>query len=192
VLASKLPNSVPSVTIDRQCGSSQQAIHFAAQAVLSGTQDVVIAAGVESMSRVPMFSAINLAAQAGLGTGPVSPRIAEKYHVTEFSQFIGAQMIADKYGLTRDIMDRFALQSHQRAAAATKSGGFEREILPIRIATPDGPALHTVDEGIRFDAEHRLGQASIRRRHAERGQRQPDRRWLRRGTGGERGGAEAA
>src|ERR1700677_3418304 len=84
VLASKLPQSVPAVTIDRQCGSSQQAVQFAAQAVLSGTQDVVIAAGAESMTRVPMFSNLSLHQQAGLGTGPVSPRIKARYGVEEF------------------------------------------------------------------------------------------------------------
>src|ERR1700676_2814945 len=98
VLASKLPESVPAVTIDRQCGSSQQAIQFAAQAVLSGTQDVVIAAGVESMTRVPMFSTVALYAKAAIGVGPVSARVQKRFGVQEFSQFTGAQMMADKYG----------------------------------------------------------------------------------------------
>src|ERR1700758_1764532 len=98
VLASRLPETVPAVTIDRQCGSSQQAIQFAAQAVMSGTQDVVLAAGVESMTRVPMFTPTTLAAQAGLGL-PFADRIKQRYGVEEFSQFAGAQMMADKYGL---------------------------------------------------------------------------------------------
>ena len=148
VLASGLPDSVPAVTIDRQCGSSQQALHFAAQAVMSGTQDVVVAAGVESMTRVPMGSNFMLHAQAGIGTGPWSEAIRSRYGVSEFSQFVGAQMVADKYGLSREAMDAFALGSHQRAAAAIRSGAFEAEIVPVQ--TADG--LFSQDEGVRFDA----------------------------------------
>ncbi len=148
VLASRLPQSVPAVSIDRQCGSSQQAIHFAAQAVMSGTQDVVIAAGVESMSRVPMGLPVALAAKAGIGTGPWSEKIRARYGVEEFSQFAGAQIIADKYGFSRAELDQFALQSHRRAAAATQASAFTREIIPL--AVPSG--LHGVDEGIRYDA----------------------------------------
>jgi acetyl-CoA C-acetyltransferase len=151
VLASKLPNSVPAVSIDRQCGSSQQAMQFAAQAVMSGTQDIVIAAGVESMSRVPMGSPTLLAANAGLG-GPWSASIKERFGVEEFSQFTGAQMIADKYGFSRGDLDRFALESHRRAAAAAESGAFANEIIGIEVGTPDGPRLHLRDEGIRADA----------------------------------------
>jgi acetyl-CoA C-acetyltransferase len=147
VLASKLPDSVPAVSIDRQCGSSQQALHFAAQAVMSGTQDLVIAAGVESMSRVPIGSPTALAVNAGLG-GPWSERIRNRYHIAEFSQFTGAQMLAKKYGLTRGELDAYALRSHQRAAAATRAGAFTREIVPIKA----GDDLHAADEGIRFDA----------------------------------------
>jgi acetyl-CoA C-acetyltransferase len=148
VLASSLPNSVPAVTIDRQCGSSQQSIHFAAQAVMSGTQHVVIAAGVESMTRVPMGTPWVLPAEAGIGTGPFSKRIQDCYGVREFSQFIGAQMIADKYGFDREALDRFALESHMRATIATQTGAFKNEILPIAIAT----GQHVHDEGIRRDA----------------------------------------
>jgi acetyl-CoA C-acetyltransferase len=152
VLASTLPDSVPAVSIDRQCGSSQQAIQFAAQAIMSGTQDIVVAAGVESMTRVPMFSATMLALKAGLGT-PMSPRMSKRYGVSEFSQFIGAQMVADKYGLSREEMDRYSLGSHQRAAQATHAGAFDREIVPIAITNADGlPDWHKVDEGIRYDA----------------------------------------
>jgi acetyl-CoA C-acetyltransferase len=147
VLASKLPDSVPAVSIDRQCGSSQQALHFAVQAVMSGTQDLVIAAGVESMSRVPIGSPTALAVNAGLG-GPWSERIRNRYRVTEFSQFTGAQMLAKKYGLTRAELDAYALRSHQRAAAATRAGAFSREIVPLKV----GDGVHTADEGIRFDA----------------------------------------
>jgi acetyl-CoA C-acetyltransferase len=152
VLASKLPQSVPAVTIDRQCGSSQQAVQFAAQAVLSGTQDVVIAAGAESMTRVPMFSNMSLHQKAGLGMGPVSPRIKARYGVEEFSQFKGAEMIAQKYGLDRAVLDGYALESHRRAAAATLGGAFEHEIVPVPITTPEGIVPHVHDEGIRYDA----------------------------------------
>jgi acetyl-CoA C-acetyltransferase len=151
-MASKLPASVPGVTIDRQCGSSQQALHFAAQAVMSGTQDVVIAGGVESMTRVPMGSSYALHAKEGIGTGPFSDRIKARFGVKGFSQFAGAQMMADKYGFTRDELDRYALSSHQRAARATEAGAFAAEIVPLAIQTPDGPAQHVRDEGIRFDA----------------------------------------
>ena len=152
VLASKLPQNVPAVTIDRQCGSSQQAVQFAAQAVLSGTQDVVIAAGAESMTRVPMFSNVLLHQKAGLGVGPVSPRIKARYGVDEFSQFKGAEMIARKYGLDRATLDRYALESHRRAAAATLGGAFEHEIVPIPVTSPEGIVPHVRDEGIRYDA----------------------------------------
>ncbi|MCP3473466.1 acetyl-CoA C-acetyltransferase [Bradyrhizobium sp. CCGUVB1N3] len=148
VLASKLPGSVPAVTIDRQCGSSQQAVQFAAQAVMSGTQDVVIAAGAESMTRVPMFSNVLLHQKEGIGTGPISDRIQKRFGVETFSQFEGAEMIAKKYGFDRLTLDRFALESHRRAAEATKLGAFKNEIVPLKIEGGE----HTVDEGIRFDA----------------------------------------
>jgi acetyl-CoA C-acetyltransferase len=153
VLASRLPDSVPAVSIDRQCGSSQQAVQFAAQAILSGTQDVVIAAGVESMTRVPMGSTTTLHAKDGLGDGPFSARIKKRYGVDGFSQFTGAQMMADKYGFSREELDVFAAQSHARAAAATRAGAFHREILGIAIAGAEGaPTIHAIDEGIRYDA----------------------------------------
>ena len=144
VLASKLPDSVPAVTIDRQCGSSQQSIHFAAQAVMSGTQDLVIAAGVESMSRVPMGTPVFLPLQAGMGIGPWPKSIQDRYGVTEFTQFRGAEMMAKKYGLSRDQLDAFALESHRKAAAATEAGAFDAEIVQI--------GDHRSDEGIRYDA----------------------------------------
>jgi len=153
VLASVLPQSVPAVTIDRQCGSSQQAIHFAAQAVMSGTQDVVIAAGVESMSRVPMGSPTTLAAHAGLGIGPWPESIQRRFGVSEFSQFDGAEMMAVKYGFSREDCDRAALDSHGKAIAATQAGAFNGEIIPLQVPGADGGlALHAIDEGIRFDA----------------------------------------
>ena len=151
VLASKLPQSTPAVTIDRQCGSSQQAIQFAAQAVMSGTQDVVIASGVESMSRVPMGTNMTLHMKEGMGHN-MSPGLQEKFPGVQFSQFMGAQMIADKHGFSKDELDQFAFDSHQKAIAATNAGAFEAEIVPVGIETPEGDAMHTVDEGIRFDA----------------------------------------
>ncbi|MCK9469164.1 MAG: acetyl-CoA C-acyltransferase, partial [Porticoccaceae bacterium] len=153
VLASKFPQSVPAVTIDRQCGSSQQAIQFAAQAVMSGTQDMVIAAGVESMTRVPMGSNFNLYQQAGIGVGPFAPSIQQRYGVKGFSQFQGAEMIVNKYGFSREELDRFALESHKRAVRATEEGAFKDEIIPLTVENPEGGTeLHTRDEGIRYDA----------------------------------------
>ncbi len=148
VLASTLPQSVPAVTIDRQCGSSQQAVQFAAQAVMSGTQDVVVAMGVESMTRVPMGSNVSLYAKAGLGEGPFSDRIEARYGTKNFSQFIGAEMVAQKHGFTREELDAYALESHRRATAARDGGAFDAEIIPLVI---DG-GMHTRDEGIRDDA----------------------------------------
>ena len=153
VLASGLPQSIPAVTIDRQCGSSQQAVQFAAQAVMSGVQDLVIAAGVESMTRVPMFTSSQLPTQQGIGVGPMSQKMKARFGVEEFSQFTGAQMMADKYGLGREELDRFALESHRRAAAATRAGAFEAEITALPIADGQGgQTLHVRDEGIRYDA----------------------------------------
>ncbi len=156
VLASRLlPESVPATSVDRQCGSSQQALHFAAQAVMSGTMDVVIAAGVESMSRVPMFTPVALAQKAGMGHY-FSPQMRERYpDVDDFSQFVGAEMVAEKYGLSKEQLDEYALLSHQRAAAATREGRFEKEIVPVPVRFQDGSPsteMHVVDEGIRFDA----------------------------------------
>lgn len=148
VLASSLPQSVPAVTIDRQCGSSQQALHFAAQAVMSGTQDLVIAGGVESMTRVPMGTNYTLYEQAGIGAGPFSEAILNRYNVRGFNQFVGAQMMADKYGLTREEMDAFALQSHRRAAAAIEAGAFREQIVAVKTEA----GLVAQDEGVRFDA----------------------------------------
>lgn len=157
VLASRLPDTVPAVTIDRQCGSSQQALQFAAQAVMSGTQDMILAMGVESMTRVPMGSNFLLHAQAGIGIGPWPESIQKRYGVKEFSQFVGAQMIADKYGFTREEMDAYALQSHRRAAAATQAGAFKNEIVPVLTET----GSFAVDEGIRYDASME-GMASVK------------------------------
>jgi len=151
VLSSKLPESVPATSVDRQCGSSQQALHFAAQAVMSGTMDVVIAGGVESMTRCPMGLAATLAINAGLG-GPMSPNQQKRYPNIMFSQFMGAEMVAKKYGLTKDVLDQFGYDSQLKAIAAAQAGRFKAEILPIAITTPDGvEELHSIDEGIRFN-----------------------------------------
>jgi acetyl-CoA C-acetyltransferase len=153
VFASSLPDSVPAVTIDRQCGSSQQALHFAAQAVMSGTQDVVIAGGVESMTRVPMGAAITMAKAGGIGHDPFAESIQKRFGVPGFNQFTGAQMLSDKYGFTREDNDRFAVESHHRAAAATQSGAFAAEIVPVSYVNADGEnAIHDKDEGIRADS----------------------------------------
>jgi acetyl-CoA C-acetyltransferase len=152
VLASRLDISVPGVTVDRQCGSSLQAIHFGAQAVMSGTQDLVICGGVESMSLIPIGSNINDTLALGRGV-PRGERIDEIYAGIEFSQFNGAELLAQKYHISRKDLDKFGVLSHQRAAAATQNGYFRREIVPVEIALPDGGVdTHTVDEGIRYDA----------------------------------------
>jgi acetyl-CoA C-acetyltransferase len=163
VLASKLPESVPGVSVDRQCGSSQQALHFAAQAVLSGAQDLVIAGGVESMTRVPMGLPATLPFKHGFGSY-MSPALQARYPGVQFSQFMGAELLAKKYELSKDALDEYALQSHQRAAAATREGRFEEEIVPIEVRNAEGlptGETHATDEGIRFDAS-REGIASVK------------------------------
>lgn len=151
VLSSCLPESVPGTSVDRQCGSSQQSIHFAAQAVMSGVMDVVIAAGVESMSRVPMGLPITMPFKEGMGFY-VGEAMKERYPNIQFSQFTGAEMVAKKYGLSKDEIDAYGYQSHARAIAATQAGAFDSEIVPIEVVAEDGSKeLHKVDEGIRFD-----------------------------------------
>ena len=154
VLASRLPQSVPATSIDRQCGSSQQALHFAAQAVMAGSMDAVIAAGVESMTRVPMGLPATLPFKHGFGSY-MSPAMQARYPNVQFSQFAGAEMLAVKYELSRDELDDYALRSHQRASEATRAGCFSAEILPLPVRTAEGAATnepHAADEGIRFDA----------------------------------------
>jgi acetyl-CoA C-acetyltransferase len=154
VLASRLPQDVPGTSVDRQCGSSQQALHFAAQAVMCGAMDAVIAAGVESMSRVPMGLPHSLPLANGFG-GYMGPAIRARYPGPDFSQFTGAEMIARKYDISKDQLDAFALESHVRAIAAAKAGYFEREILPVEARLHDGSApgaMHAADEGIRYGA----------------------------------------
>jgi acetyl-CoA C-acetyltransferase len=145
-LSAGLPEHVPGVTIDRQCGSSQQAIHFAAQAVLSGTQDLVIAAGVESMSLVPMGSSVGLAAEKGMPL-PFGQGWKDRYGDQEISQFRGAQLICEKWGISRAQLEEFALASHQRAVRAIDEGRFEREIVPVDgVSVDEGPRRDTSPE----------------------------------------------
>ncbi|WP_078428403.1 thiolase family protein [Alkalihalobacterium alkalinitrilicum] len=139
-LIAGFPIEVPGTTIDRQCGSSQQAVHFAAQAIMSGDMDVVIAAGVESMSRVPMFS--------NLQGAELSERLTSKYEM--INQGFSAERIAEKWGISKQELDEFALQSHHKAIAAQDEGRFEREIMPLEVTLPDGTkATITADEGPR-------------------------------------------
>ena len=152
VLASRLPEHVPGTSVDRQCGSSQQALHFAAQAVKAGDMDVVVAAGVESMTRAPMGLSQHLARDAGLGVY-MSPRLEARYPGVQFSQFDGAEAIARKHGFTKEHMDAFGFHSQQKAAAATREGRFAAEILPVPITLEDGSASeHRTDEGVRPEA----------------------------------------
>ncbi len=142
-LAAGLPESVPGTTVDRQCGSSQQAVHFAAQAVMSGTQDLVIAGGVENMSMVPIGANVGLALPAGMPSPFAGDGWEKRYGDQEISQFRGAELIAERWGLSREALEEFAVESHRRAAAATDAGYFADEIVAF-----DGL---TADEGIRRD-----------------------------------------
>ncbi len=142
-LAAGFPDSVPGTSIDRQCGSSQQALHFAAQGVLAGAYDVVIAAGVESMSRVPMGSSLLP------GRDPFGPLVHERYPGL-VPQGMSAELIAEKWGLSREELDAYSLESHRRAAHAIDEGRFEREIVGVP-STEDSGALLAVDEGVRRD-----------------------------------------
>ncbi|MFC8719584.1 thiolase family protein [Kitasatospora sp. NPDC057198] len=142
VLAAGWPEHVPGLTVDRQCGSSQQAVHQVAAAVIAGQYDIAIAGGVESMSRVPMGST-----RAGGQFGhPYGPLVAERYDNYRFNQGVGAEMIAEEFGLTRAELDRHALDSHERAARAIDEGRFKGQITPVALA--DGRVFDT-DEGVR-------------------------------------------
>jgi acetyl-CoA C-acetyltransferase len=144
-LAAGLPEEVPGVTIDRQCGSSQQALHFAAQAVMSGTSDVIVAGGVQNMSMIPIASAMTVAEQFGF-TDPFSGSDGwvARYGTQEVSQFRGAEMIAEKWGISRDDMEQFAFESHQRAIRAIDEARFDREIVPVNgVSVDEGPRRDT-------------------------------------------------
>jgi acetyl-CoA acyltransferase len=142
-LAAGLPEEVPATTIDRQCGSSQQAAHFAAQGVISGAYDVAIACGVESMTRVPMGSS------AQTGGWPFSEKMMARYEGGLVPQGISSELIAEKWGLAREQLDAFGARSHVKAGEATEAGAFKEEILPIKVSTDDGQVLFDRDEGIR-------------------------------------------
>jgi acetyl-CoA acyltransferase len=144
VLAAGWPETVPATTVDRQCGSSQQTVHFAAAGVISGQYEFAVAGGVEMMSRVPMGSSM-----AGESGNPISPSIAARYGVTSFNQGISAEMMAERWQLSRAQLDEYSLQSHARAAAASDGGLFEEEIAPVPL--PDGTVLDA-DEGIRRES----------------------------------------
>jgi acetyl-CoA C-acetyltransferase/acetyl-CoA acyltransferase len=151
-ISSVLGESVPGTSVDRQCGSGQQAIHFAAQAVMSGTQDIVIAGGVESMSQVPIGASIIDGYKADHGA-PYGEAIQLRYPGVQFSQFTGAEMLVEKYGITSDELAEFAFSSHMKAKQAVEEGRFEREIVPLEIELEDGTReMHTQDEGIRMEA----------------------------------------
>jgi len=162
-LAAGLPEEVPGTTIDRQCGSSQQAVHFAAQGVMSGTQDLVVACGVQNMSQIPIASAMVVAEQFGY-TDPFSTSKGwvKRYGDQEVSQFRGADMIAEKWGISREDMEAFAIESHTRAIAARAEGRFEREIVAVgEFSADEGPrepnlekmrSLNTLREGGRVTA----------------------------------------
>ncbi len=146
VLAAGFPESVPGTTVDRQCGSSQQAAHFAAQGILAGSYDIAIACGVECMSRIPMGS-------NGAGPGkPFGPGVMRRYHDTVFNQGIGAEMMAERWKISRTELDEFSFESHQRAALATAEGRFCNEIVPVPVETESGPAHLNKDEGIRANS----------------------------------------
>jgi acetyl-CoA acyltransferase len=152
VLAAGWPESVPATTIDRQCGSSQQAIHFAAQGVMAGAYDVVVAAGVESMTHTPMGSSV--VRDFGF---PFGPRMMKRYEAVGgiVSQGHGAELVADQWGLSREDLDTFAVRSHQLAARATAEGRFENEIVPVPVHDDEGrdtDEMVTADEGIRPDS----------------------------------------
>lgn len=149
VLAAGWPESVPGVTIDRACGSSQQALHFAAAGVAAGHYDIAVVGGVESMSRVPIGSARD-ASQFGK---PFGPRVWERYGRERFDQGLGAEMIAERYGFTRDDLDRHAIESHEKAARAIVEHRFEGQIVPVETVAADGStSMVTKDEGVRRDS----------------------------------------
>ncbi len=166
VLAAGWPESVPGTTIDRQCGSSQQAAHFAAQGVMAGAYDVVVACGVEVMTRVPMGASMS----DGKWGFPFGPKVGERYQPQGglVPQGISAELIADKWNISRDDMDRFGVQSQERAARATKEGRFEREILPVKDAEGN---MMTADEGIRDTSMESLAKLKPSFRPAEEGGR---------------------
>jgi acetyl-CoA acetyltransferase family protein len=146
-LAAGFPETIPSTTVDRQCGSSQQSIHFAAQGVIAGAYDLVVASGVENMTRVPMGSSV-------VGQNPFGQNLFARYEGKLVPQGISADLIATKWGITREDSDDFGYRSHVKAAAATKAGYLKKEILPLKVAGPEGEQiLLDFDEGIRMEPD---------------------------------------
>ncbi|KAA3636519.1 MAG: thiolase family protein [Armatimonadetes bacterium] len=142
VLGAGWPESVPGVTIDRQCGSSQQSVHFAAQGVMAGAYDVVVAAGVENMTRVPMGSSMG-------SSNPFGEKMRERYHNGLIPQGLSAELIAEQWGISREELDSIGYDSQARALKATEEGRFENEIIPIDVKIDGVPGVLTRDEGIR-------------------------------------------
>jgi len=158
VLSAGFPERVPAATIDRQCGSSQQALHFAAQAVMAGVQDVVVAGGVEGMSQVPIGSPTTVGLEQGMAHPRGGQGWAERYGDQEISQFRGAELIAERWGLSREEMERYALESHARALRATADGLFAEEIAPVEgLALDEGPRAGTTPEKLASLAALRPG-----------------------------------
>src|SRR5438128_6690642 len=146
-LAAGFPETIPATTVDRQCGSSQQSIHFAAQGVMAGAYDLVVASGVENMTRVPMGSSM-------AGANPFGQQLFARYEGKLVPQGISADLIATKWSITREQSDDFGYRSHLKAAAATKAGYLKREILPLKVAGPHGEkVLLDGDEGIRMEPD---------------------------------------
>jgi acetyl-CoA acyltransferase len=144
VLAAGFPESVPATTVDRQCGSSQQAIHFAAQGILAGSYEIAVACGVECMTRVPLGSS------AANGPGrPFGPGMMRRYNNAQFNQGISAEMLAERWSISREELDEYSFQSHQRAARATEANNFCREFVPVPVQTESGLVHPDRDEGIR-------------------------------------------
>jgi acetyl-CoA acyltransferase len=141
-LAAGLPESVPAVTVDRQCGSSQQAVHFAAQGVMAGQYDIVVASGVESMSRIPIGS-------QGAGADVQGRAVASRYPEGLVPQGVSAELIAERWNLSRTQLDEFASESHRRAAAAWADGRFDRDVVPVKVETEQGTVLVETDESVR-------------------------------------------
>jgi acetyl-CoA acyltransferase len=145
-LGAGFPETIPSTTVDRQCGSSQQAVHFAAQGVMAGAYDLVVASGVENMSRVPMGSSM-------AGANPFGDKLVTRYEGKLVPQGISADLIATKWAITREESDDFGYRSHVRAGRATREGYFQREIVPIKVTGEDGERLLEQDEGIRQEPD---------------------------------------
>lgn len=173
VLAAGFPESVPATTVDRQCGSSQQAAHFAAQGVIAGAYDVAIACGIESMSRVPMGSSM-------AGENPFGSKMFERYPEGLVNQGISAELIAAKWGFDREQLDELALRSHRLAAEATEEGRFDNEILPVKAPQDDGSVEEiATDEGIRPDTSlEKLGGLPAAFQDEQLSERFPQIKWV--------------